>query len=196
VGGPCGCVAQRELWDPIPGHEVSDFALPRTPTVMYCSATGPRQHGQLIMNWNLQKLSQNKPFPFLSWLFQVFHYSEGELTAKTVFPTITLFFVSSPPILYFWENCHCVSLHLRGGCIYINYLEFLCIEHLSLLPFLFIYSIIYLCQYELPDVSTVYFLKDHFSPMGKTGKAAKHFHEQSGLGLVSSSSQECVKSSV
>jgi hypothetical protein len=62
--------------------------------------------------------------------------------------------------------------------------------------FIYLYSIIYLCQYELPDVSTVYFLKDHFSPMGKTGKAAKHFHEQSGLGLVSSSSQECVKSSV
>lgn len=37
----------------------------------------------------------------------------------------------------------------RGKIVYMNYLEFLCTGDLSLLPNLFIYSIIYCCQYRL-----------------------------------------------
>jgi hypothetical protein len=65
----------------LPGHEVSSFVLPFTPTIaIQHSIGGPKQWVCLIMNCTFKTARLNKPFFFKSWLSQVFFYSTRKLT--------------------------------------------------------------------------------------------------------------------
>jgi hypothetical protein len=78
----------RELWDGslflllLPGHEWSSCAVPHTPTILCCLATGPKHWGQLILDRNHQNCEPKQPLSLLSRLSQVFcKVRKGWLTA-------------------------------------------------------------------------------------------------------------------
>lgn len=87
-------------------------------------------------------------------------------SACQVFPLWSYFF---PPFSYsiLWKQVPKYSPYWRGRelsfilwmrSIYINYLEFFGMGDLSLLPHLFIYSVIYLCQYRLMEIYFIFWV--------------------------------------
>lgn len=87
---PLGVCPWRGWWDSSPFLLLFCFL---TMKWAVCSATdssallsgmpirGPKHWGLPILDW---KLNQNKPFLFISWLSQVFHYRDGKLTNTRV----------------------------------------------------------------------------------------------------------------
>jgi hypothetical protein len=61
----------------LPGHEVSHTLPPQA----------QKEWGQLSMNRTSKTVSQNQPFPFISWLTQVFCYRDGKMADAEYFVT-------------------------------------------------------------------------------------------------------------
>ena len=81
-------------------------------------------------------------------------------------------------------------------CVHINYLGFSCTKGFissSLLIYLFSHFFISVWMHGYRHSS---FFKMQISPHGETREAAKHLHKQNAWGLLSSTSAECVKSSL
>jgi hypothetical protein len=65
---------------PLPGHqEVRNCSIMGSPPWCAASPQAQEQRGQLIMAETSKTVSQNKPFLFISWLPQVFCYSNRKL---------------------------------------------------------------------------------------------------------------------
>jgi hypothetical protein len=65
----------------LPGHhEVSRPTPPCASAMMCCATTGPKQQGQVTIDWNLLNCEPNNPFFFIILLFRVFCHSHGKLT--------------------------------------------------------------------------------------------------------------------
>ena len=58
----------------------------------------------------------------------------------------------APPSMGFSREEYWSGLPLPSECIYIYYLEFFCLRDLSILPYIFIYWIIYLYQNGVMDI--------------------------------------------
>lgn len=84
--GSLGHFPPSGWWDSSPhlsllllGNEVSYWTLPYIAATVHCPPTAPKDQIQCITDFTPNTVSQDGPFLLLSFLYQVFHYSNGQL---------------------------------------------------------------------------------------------------------------------
>jgi hypothetical protein len=65
------------------GHEVSSFALPHVPTMLWASPQAQGKEANQSWIGSSKTVSQSKTCLFISWSLQVFYHNDEKLTNRT-----------------------------------------------------------------------------------------------------------------
>jgi hypothetical protein len=97
------------------------------PAMMSCLTTGPKQWDQSIIDWNLQHCEPNEPFLFISWLSQVFCYSNGRPT-NTSGHHLSHLDIYSHPLLGVSQLPYSYSHQQLGWIFYLSHTSSFCFK--------------------------------------------------------------------